>query len=215
MPRSVEASAIQFVTLAQQREAATLGIWVFLATEVLFFGGMILGYAVYRWSYPEAFAAAGRHTAIVLGTANTAVLLTSSLTMALAVAAAEARRRRLLVLLLLATAALGCAFLGIKAAEYLKDWHEHLVPALNFTFEPRLAGPAELFFLIYFATTGLHAIHLTIGIVVMLVLAARSRHDRYLGPRSTTVEIAGLYWHFVDIVWIFLFPLLYLGGRSG
>ena len=204
----------QFATEAQRREVATLGMWVFLATEVLFFGGLVMAYAAYRFLHPDAFAAASRHTAIGLGAVNTAVLLTSSATMALAVGTAEAGIRRLTSALLLATAGLGVVFLGIKAIEYAKDWHEHLVPVLDFAFTPQQAGPAELFFALYFAATGVHALHLTIGVGVMLVLAVATARGRCLGRRAVVVELGGLYWHFVDIVWIFLFPLLYLGGRA-
>jgi cytochrome c oxidase subunit III len=204
----------QFATLGQQREVATLGMWVFLATEVLFFGGLIMAYAADRFMHPAAFLEASRHTAIALGATNTAVLLTSSATMALAVGAAEAGARRLTSALLFATAALGIVFLVIKGVEYAKDWDEHLVPVLRFAFDAKTAGPAELFFALYFAATGVHALHLTIGVVVMLVLATATARGRCLGSRAVVVEVGGLYWHFVDIVWIFLFPLLYLGGRS-
>ncbi|MBA2919453.1 cytochrome c oxidase subunit 3 family protein [Sphingomonas sp. MAH-20] len=204
--------AFQYATLSQQREAATLGMWAFLATEVLFFGALIAAYSAYRTAWPAEIAAAARHTRVALGAINTAVLLTSSAFMATAVAAEEADRRRPLVLCLLATAVLGLSFIGIKGYEYWLEYREGLVPALNFDFG-RYGGIGELFFLFYFFATGLHAVHLTIGIVMVLVLAARIGAGR--PPRPPVLRMVGLYWHFVDIVWIFLFPLIYLPGRTG
>jgi cytochrome c oxidase subunit III len=215
---SVEARAVaahHFDSPVQQREAASLGMWVFLVTEVMFFGGLFLAYVVYRWSFPRAFAAASRELDIVLGTTNTAVLIASSLTMALAVRSAQRGKRRPLVLFLLLTMVLGSAFLGIKTYEYHHKFVEGLVPGAAFHFEGPEAAHAEIFFCLYFAMTGLHALHMIIGLgvlAVMLVLGARGR----FGPLyHNPVECSGLYWHFVDIVWIFLFPLLYLVGRHG
>ena len=197
----------------QQREAASLGMWVFLVTEVMFFGGLFLAYVVYRGSFPHAFAAASRELDIVLGTTNTALLLASSLTMALAVRAAQLGRRLPLVVFLALTMALGSVFLGIKMYEYHHKFVEGLFPGGAFRFSGPEAPHAEMFFCLYFAMTGLHALHMVIGLgvlAVMLVLGARGR----FGPLyHNPVECAGLYWHFVDIVWIFLFPLLYLVGR--
>jgi len=208
-------AAHHFDSPAQQREAASLGMWVFLVTEVMFFGGLFLAYAVYRWSFPRAFAAASRELDIVLGTTNTAVLIASSLTMALAVRSAQRGKRRPLVLFLLLTMVLGSVFLGIKTYEYHHKFVEGLVPGAAFHFEGEEAAHAEIFFCLYFAMTGLHALHMIIGLgvlAVMLVLGARGR----FGPLyHNPVECSGLYWHFVDIVWIFLFPLLYLVGRHG
>ena len=203
--------AFQFASAVQQREAATLGMWTFLATEVLFFGALIAGYSAYRLIHPEAFVEAARHTKIVLGTANTAILLTSSAFMATAVEANEGGSRRAAILCLAATALLGLAFLAIKGWEYELEYGEHLVPGLNFD-PARYGDVAQLFFLFYFFATGLHALHLTIGIALVGGLAARtaSAHP----PRSLTVRMIGLYWHFVDVVWIFLFPLIYLVGRN-
>ncbi len=206
--------AEQFQEPQQQQEAATLGMWVFLITEVLFFGVLFAAYMIGRVLYPDAFAAASRETDVVLGTLNTAVLLTSGFTMALAVRAAELGRRRALVILLLLTAIIGVVFLGIKGYEYYKDYHHHLVPALNFHHEGAHPGEVEYFFILYFFMTGLHAIHLTLGVItvaVMTVLSARGHFDeRYYTP----VKLTGLYWHFVDTIWIFLYPLLYLVSRT-
>ena len=204
----------QFASLAHQREVATLGIWLFLATEVLFFGGMLASYLVYRVSYPDGFAEAGRHTKIVLGTINTAVLLTSSLFMALAVRAAKLGLRRSVVLWLALTALLGVAFIGIKGFEYSKEWEEHLVPALNFAFPGEHRGPVEIFYLLYFIMTGIHALHLTVGVCLVVIMMALAWRGWFRPEWYTPIEVTGLYWHFVDIVWIFLYPLIYLVGRS-
>jgi len=207
------ALAHQFDSLGQQTEAATLGMWVFLVTEVLFFGGLFVTYAVYRSFYPAAFSAASHELDILLGGINTAVLITSSLTMALAVHAAQLGQRRLLMIFLVVTMVLGTVFLGIKAVEYYHKFAEHHVPGATFQFEREHQRHAQIFFSLYFIMTGLHAIHMIIGIGVLLVMwiwAWRGTITReYAGP----IEISGLYWHFVDIVWIFLFPLLYLIGR--
>ncbi|HTS00189.1 MAG TPA: cytochrome c oxidase subunit 3 family protein [Bacteroidota bacterium] len=202
--------AHQFETAAQQRSAATLGMWVFLATEVLFFGGMLMAYTVYRVMDAGAFALASHAQNILLGGINTAVLLTSSLTMALAVQASAAGRRRRSVLMLLLTMALGAAFLAIKAVEYGQKFAEHLVPGVDFRFAGPGAGAAQIYFILYFLLTGFHALHLTIGIGVLAVLTARAARGRYTQAYHTPVEVTGLYWHFVDIVWIFLYPLIYL-----
>jgi cytochrome c oxidase subunit 3 len=204
----------QFDDLVQQRAAATLGMWTFLTTETLFFGALFFAYAIARTLFPDAFAAASRHTSLVLGTANTAVLLTSSLTMALAVSAASMRRRNATVACLLVTAALGIAFAAIKLTEYAIDYSGHLVPVVNFAFEPAArADGAQVFFWLYFAATGLHLVHLSVGVAIVLVLAVRAYRAR--APNlDSTIEASGLYWHFVDIVWIFLYPLLYLVSRA-
>ncbi len=203
----------QFDTVEQQREASSLGMWVFLVTEILFFGGLFLAYTVYRSQYARAFAEASRHLDITLGTFNTAVLIVSSLTMALAVFSASTGRRRALLGFLLATMVLGGVFLGVKAVEYGHKFHDHLVPGSQFRFPGPYARPAEIFYSLYFAMTGLHAAHMVIGIGLLTVLVLQARKGRYGPDYNTPVEVCGLYWHFVDIVWIFLFPLLYLIGR--
>ncbi|HEX4739583.1 MAG TPA: cytochrome c oxidase subunit 3 [Allosphingosinicella sp.] len=208
---SEQPPAFQFATAAQQDEASTLGMWTFLATEVLFFGALLAGYSAYRITHPAEFAEAARHTKIVLGTANTAVLLTSSAFIATAVEMTNAGRRRAAALCLALTAALGIAFIAIKGWEYSLEYGEHLVPALNFDAD-RYGGIAQLFFLFYFFATGLHALHLAIGIALVGGLAGKSVSDR--PPETITVRMIGLYWHFVDVVWIFLFPLIYLVGRN-
>ncbi len=208
------ALAHQFDDLDQQREASSLGMWIFLVTEIMFFGGLFTGYTVYRNAYPEAFADASRRLAVVLGAVNTAVLICSSLTMALAVRSAQVGKRRAVVAFLILTILLGSTFLGIKSVEYAHKFHEHLVPGTAFTFEGRHGGNAELFFSFYFAMTGLHALHMVIGIGVLGALVVLSLRGRFSLDDYAAVENTGLYWHFVDIVWIYLFPLLYLVSRT-
>jgi cytochrome c oxidase subunit 3 len=205
--------AHQFDNLEQQKEAATLGMWAFLITEILFFGGLFMVYTVYRSTYPDAFAAASHELVVWAGTVNTAVLITSSLTMALAVHAAQLGQRRPLILFLVLTMALGCAFLGIKAFEYYTEFVEHHIPGLNYDFEPKYFRNAQLFFSLYFLMTGLHALHMIIGLGIMTFMLWWSVRGVITAEYYIPIEISGLYWHFVDIVWIFLFPLLYLIGR--
>ena len=204
--------AHQFDDAEQQHEASWLGMWVFLATEVMFFGGMFLGYTIYRSTYPAAFADASNHLDIWLGTINTAVLIGSSFTMALAVRSAQLGARKPLVLFLILTLVLGAVFLGIKFTEYYAKFEEHLVPGSTFEYTDPLAHAAEIFFSFYFAMTGMHALHMIIGLGLLTVLIVKAGRGRFSSVYNTPVELVGLYWHFVDIVWIFLFPLLYLVG---
>jgi len=214
MSEKSAAVAHQFETIEQQREAATLGMWVFLATEVLFFGGLFMGYTYTRWSYPYTFEQASHHLDATIGGINTAVLLLSSLMMALAVKSAQLGKRKPLVTYLLLTALLGMVFLGFKALEYHEDYVDHIVPGIRgFNFEGGSPRHAELFFWIYFAMTGLHAIHVTAGIIVITVMAVLAWRRSFSSEHFMSVEVTGLYWHFVDIVWVFLFPLLYLAGH--
>jgi len=203
----------QFESPAQQKEASALGMWIFLVTEILFFGGLFLAYTIYRWQNARGFAHASHHMDITLGTINTAVLICSSLTMAMAVHSAATGRRRPLLGFLGATMALGLAFLGIKAVEYTDHIRHHLFPGPGFRYAGPDARPAEMFFSLYFAMTGLHALHMVVGLGLLAVLFGLARRGRFSPGYHTPVEISGLYWHFVDIVWIFLFPLLYLIGR--
>jgi cytochrome c oxidase subunit 3 len=208
------AVAHHFDDAEQQREASTLGMWVFLATEVMFFGGLFTAYVAYRSLYPGAFGHASNHLNVTLGTVNTIALITSSLTMALAVHAAQVGRRPgTIVGWLLVTMALGGVFLGIKSYEYAHKFHEGLVPGPAFRYAGPDAPQAQLFFSLYFAMTGLHAVHMVIGVCLLSWLARAAWRGRFSGGWHTPVENCGLYWHFVDIVWIFLFPLLYLIGR--
>ncbi len=213
MPELALPLAHQFDDLEQQHEAGWLGMWIFLATEIMFFGGMFAGYAVYRSVYPGAFADASQKLEVGLGATNTIVLICSSLTMALAVHAAQVGRRRSLVGLLLATMALGLVFLGIKGIEYAHKFEHHLVPGSSFLYAEGYARDAQVFFSFYFAMTGMHALHMVIGIGLLAVLAVRAWRGAFTPQHHAGVELTGLYWHFVDIVWIFLYPLLYLIDR--
>jgi cytochrome c oxidase subunit III len=210
----------QFDDLDQQQDASNLGMWMFLATEVLFFGGLIAAYVVYRATSPDEFALASQHLKLWLGCLNTVVLLGSSLAMALGVRSAQLHRHRDLLWFLLLTMLLGACFLGIKAVEYYLEYREHLVPGWNFrlpeevlsksahdSFDPRRF---QMFFVLYFFMTGLHALHLIIGISLVGVIAYLSWRRWFSGSGATQIEVAGLYWHFVDVVWVFLYPLLYL-----
>ena len=208
--------AHHFESLEQQTESSLLGMWIFLATEILFFGGALMAYMVYRRWYPDAFALASSHIAILPGAINTAVLIFSSLTMALAVHAAQTGERTKILFFIVITMILGAAFLGIKAYEYHEKYLEGFIPGLGLEFrfpEPQYATNAQIFFSIYFVLTGLHALHMIVGLGLMtwmFIWVKKGVIDtQYFAP----IEIVGLYWHFVDIVWIFLFPLLYLIGR--
>jgi cytochrome c oxidase subunit 3 len=210
----------QFDDVDQQSEASTLGMWLFLATEVMFFGGLLTAYAIYRIRAHREFALASEELYVWIGCVNTIVLLTSSLTMALAVRAAQLRSRLECVRYLVATMVLGSAFLGIKAIEYTLDYREQLIPGLNFqvpehdhsivereNLEP---GKMQMFFVLYFFMTGLHAIHLIVGIALVGVMAWLAGRGWFSGGGAVQIEVTGLYWHFIDIVWVFLYPMLYL-----
>jgi cytochrome c oxidase subunit III len=197
--------------LARQREGAVFGIWAFLASEFLFFGALLLAYTVYRVEYPQAFAIAARETDIWYGTVNTAVLLTSSLTMAVAAQSSEAGIRRLAVACLAATAVLGLTFGVIKGFEYAEDIRKGLVPGPDFALkEPA----AQLFFALYWVLTGVHAAHLTIGVVLVSRLCLLGWARRIELRDNPEVEVTAIYWHLVDVIWIILYPLIYLPGRS-
>jgi cytochrome c oxidase subunit 3 len=203
-----------FDSFEQQREASYLGMWLFLVTEIMFFGGVFTAYVVYRAANSRAFALGSHELDITLGTTNTAVLIGSSLTMALAVWAAQKGKGKLSALYTLATIALGLVFLGIKVVEYSAKFEHHLFPGPNFHWAGSEPAGVEMFFNLYFILTGLHAAHMVIGIGVLLVVAALAWRGAFTKENHNLVECVGLYWHFVDIVWIFLFPLLYLLGRN-
>ena len=211
MPKS-PAIAEQFEELPQQHLADQLGMWVFLATEVMFFGGLFACYTVYRFTNPEIFVQASHHLGLALGGINTAVLLCSSLTMALAVRSIQLGQRWATIGLLLATCLLGVVFLGIKGYEYHEKFVEHLVPGAGFHYDLPNGAKAQVFFWLYFAMTGLHGLHVLAGVLVLFTVAILVWTGRVDRQRYMTVEVAGLYWHFVDIVWVFLYPLLYLAG---
>jgi len=214
LPPSAVVVARQFDDAQQQRIASDLGMWVFLATEVLFFGALFAAYTASRVQQPEAFAIASRLTNVTLGSINTGVLLTSSLMMALAVRATKLGLSRASIGFMCATVALGIAFLAIKGTEYYFDYREHLVPALNFSHEGPHAGGVERFFYLYFFMTGVHSVHMIIGVATVSVLVVMAWRRHFTPDYFTPVELGGLYWHLVDVVWIFLYPLLYLVSRS-
>lgn len=202
-----------FDDAGQQKEASTLGMWTFLITEILFFGGLFATYVVYRTRFPEAWAAGSDHLDVTLGAVNTAILIGSSLTMALAVHSAQIGKNRLLIIFLILTVVLGSAFLGIKAVEYHHKYEEHHIPGPSFSYPGPIEGQVQLFFALYFAMTGMHALHMVVGVGLLINLIRQARHKRFSPAYNTPVDMVGLYWHFVDIVWVFLFPLLYLLGR--
>jgi len=211
------ASALQhqFDDPLQQYDSSTLGMWTFLLTEIMFFGGMFGAYTIYRYKYPEAFASTSHYMDLTLGAINTAVLICSSFTMALAVRAAQLGRKRAIIGFLLGTLALGTVFLVIKGVEYHEKYVEHHIPGPSFSYpeHPEYAHTAQILFFLYFAMTGMHAIHMIVGVGLLTTLLVMTIRNRFSANFYTPVEMIGLYWHFVDIVWIFLFPLLYLIGQ--
>ena len=212
-----------FATAEQQKDAASLGMWVFLVTEVMFFGGMFCAYLVYRYWYFGDFGAASSSLNLALGTANTVVLICSSLTVAMAVRCAQVGKQKAIVVYLLLTIVLGLAFLGVKAKEYKDKFDENHVPGqASFHLDgsiprhpdiPVDQRHAQIYFSLYFAMTGMHALHMIIGVGLFVFLAYKASKGAYSPVYYTPLENAGLYWHFVDIVWIYLFPLLYLIDR--
>ena len=199
-----------FHSMEQQFEASILGMWIFLVTEIMFFGGLFMAYIVYRWMYPEAWASASNHLNVAMGGGNTLVLICSSVTMVLAVRAAQTGSRRGQINWLIWTILLGTTFLVVKYFEYAEKFEHNLVPGPNF--DPALAAPEQIFFALYFIMTGIHALHMVVGIGIMSVILWMAWRGRFSPEYYAPVEVSGLYWHFVDIVWIFLFPLLYLLG---
>jgi cytochrome c oxidase subunit 3 len=208
---------VQFDTEAQQKNASTLGMWIFLITEIMFFGGMFAVYTIYRSWYPDVYAIASSSLNEIIGALNTGVLLLSSFTMVMAVRAAQLGQQRAIVMFLILTLLFGGIFLGVKAYEWNEKFEEHHIPGqAAFHLDgvlPADQGHAQLFFSIYFAMTGLHALHMVIGVALLLTLIVQARKGRFSASYYTPVDVAGLYWHFVDIIWIFLFPLLYLIDR--
>lgn len=202
-----------FHSMEQQLEASTLGMWVFLVTEVMFFGGLFMAYIVYRNMYPHAWVEASHELNWKLGGLNTGVLICSSITMALAVRAAMIGHRTQQLVNLVLTMALGSVFLIVKYFEYKAKFEHHLVPGPNFN--PALEQGMQIFFSLYFMMTGIHALHMVIGLGIMAYITWQAWKGTYNSEYFAPVEVSGLYWHFVDIVWIFLFPLLYLLGAHG
>jgi cytochrome c oxidase subunit 3 len=201
----------QFDDRPQQREAATLGMWTFLGTEVLFFGALFLAYTMYRHFYFTDFAAGSKRTDVFFGTLNSVILLTSSFSMALGVRAANLGNLKDAIRGLGFTILLGLSFLVVKGFEYHKDIADHLVPGPDFN--SALPVHAQIFFWLYWTMTGLHGVHVIVGLIVLSVITLNTRNTPQIKVKSTTIELAGLYWHFVDIVWLYLYPLLYLVNR--
>jgi cytochrome c oxidase subunit 3 len=203
----------QFATPDQQRETASIGMWVFLITEVMLFGGLFMAYTVYRLSNPQAFDEGSKEMEIILGAVNTAVLICSSFTMALAVHSAETGNRRLLTIFLISTMIIGAIFLGIKFTEYYLHYQDHKVPGFWFEYHGHQNfAKVQMFFVFYFIMTGLHALHMTIGIGMLLVLLYRTLLGSFSASYHTTIDLGGLYWHFIDIVWVFLYAIFYIPG---
>jgi cytochrome c oxidase subunit 3 len=205
-----EQPEVQYDTLERQESTARFGMWVFLGSELLLFAGLLALYAAYRFSYPDDFRAAAEHANVLIGTTNTYVLLTSSLTVALALAAAKAEHRRRALVLLAITIALGIAFDVLKGVEYVQHWHDGFRFGRWYAYAPLPQHGAVLYFTLYYALTGLHALHVTIGVGVLAFMWIRIWSGGVSVRRVTGLELGGLYWHFVDVVWIFLWPLLYL-----
>ena len=215
MPSRVIEPEIQFANLDQQGETAQLGMWVFLVNETLFFGALIFTYFLYRISYPHDFAVAGKDAVLWCGSVNLVLLLTSSLTMVLAINAGAQGGRRDMVYWLIATAALGTIFLCVKGFEYHLDFQDKVVPAVNYVMKPGEGPAGELFWVFYWVATGLHAIHLSIGIgLVLYMLLWRIRRGEITPEYYAPLEVVGIYWSFVDVVWLILYPCIYLVGRS-
>lgn len=208
---------IQYEDMEQQNESYVVGMWTFLVTEIMFFGALFLAYLTYRTLYPAVFMAAHHELDVKLGAVNTVLLLTSSFSMAMAVWAAQTKQRTIEILGILVTMGFAFGFLIIKGFEWAAKFEHHLVPGPNFHWPPpgyeSIAvppGKAQMFFCLYFAMTGLHAIHVIIGILIMAVLLVLIWRKSHLVRYYMPIEMTGLYWHFVDVVWIFLFPLFYL-----
>jgi cytochrome c oxidase subunit 3 len=197
--------------MAQQLEASILGMWVFLVTEVMFFGGMFMAYILYRNMYPDAWLAGSQELNEVLGGINTLVLICSSLSMAMAVRMAQVGNRKWLINNLVLTMVFGTVFLVVKYFEYAAKFEHHLVPGAHF--DPTRDQAQQLYFSIYFMMTGIHALHMIVGLGIMGTILWMAIKNRFSPEYFAPVEVSGLYWHFVDIVWIFLFPLLYLIGK--
>ncbi len=216
MPHStVLRPEVQYATLDQQGATAELGMWVFLVNETIFFGALIFTYFLYRMTYPHEFAVAGRDAVLWCGTVNFVILLTSSLTMVIAINAAAQGERRAMIWWLVATVALGCVFLGVKGLEYYLDFQDKVVPAVNYLPKLGEGRAGELFWVFYWVATGLHAIHLSVGIgLVLYVLLLKIPRGEITPAYYTPLEVIGIYWSFVDTVWLFLYPSIYLIGRS-
>jgi cytochrome c oxidase subunit 3 len=202
----------QFSSPEQQRETTTIGMWIFLMTEVMLFGGLFVAYTVYRLSHPQAFDIGSSEMEATIGAVNTAVLICSSLTMALAVYSSEVGNQKRLMLYLVLTMAMGALFLILKMSEYYDHWRDHKVPGFWFVQQGAHAPGVQMFFVFYFVMTGVHALHMTIGLGVLSVLLFRTFLGSFTAEYHTPVDMGGLYWHFIDVVWVFLYAIFYIPG---
>lgn len=205
----------QFANPDQQREVASFGMWIFIISEMMLFGGLFMAFTVYRMYYPHAFDHGSSEMNIVLGAINTAVLICSSFTMALSVFSASTGNRRMTSIFLLLTMFIGLVFLGIKFTEYYQHYLEHKAPAVWFNASGPDAGKEQLFFVFYFVMTGLHALHMIVGEGLLGFTLIRNWADEFSAAYYTPVEVAGLYWHFIDIIWVFLYAIFYISGLHG
>jgi cytochrome c oxidase subunit III len=202
----------QFATPTQQRQTASIGMWIFLATEVMLFGGLFTAFTVYRLSNPSGFDTGSAHMEIVLGAVNTAVLICSSFTIALAVWSAETGNQRFVALFLILTMTIGAVFLAIKFTEYYLHYQDHKVPGFWFEYSGVNPRSVQMFFVFYFIMTGLHALHMTVGLGILSVLLFRTFVGSFSAEYHTPIDLGGLYWHFIDIVWVFLYAIFYIPG---
>jgi len=204
---------MQFSSPAHQADTALAGMWLFLATEVMFFGGLFFIWLVYRHVHAVGFAAATQCTSLLIGATNTLILLASSLAFTLGVLAARKGDHRTLLRLSMVTAALGLVFIVLKGVEWAQDVAAHLFPGAGFGIGGTDAGGAQLFYAFYFVATGLHAVHMLVGVALVLWIAWGAQRRRFGPAWNTPVEVVGLYWSFVDLIWVVLFSLIYVSGR--
>ena len=205
--------AHQFTTVDQQRRTGTLGMWAWLLTELLLFAGLFLTAAVLRILYPSSVQAASQHLKMWIGAINTVLLITSSLTMTAGIELSKMGRNRDTARALLITGALGAAFMLLKSYEYYSDYAEHMMPFLNRPYALAGDNASQLFVSLYYVATLLHAAHLTIGIATVATMAWLVRRAGYLTKHQNRIESVGLYWHFIDLIWIIAYPTLYLVNR--
>jgi cytochrome c oxidase subunit 3 len=211
----VSAEAIEnpgghFGSAASREHAAHLGMWVFLGTEVLLFASLFAAYGVYRMAYPQVFIEARHHMEIALGTINTVILVTASILVAMSIWAVRRQRRQLAYLLLVGSVLLGLGFLGVKGVEYARHVHEGSMPGAWYSLQTFKLPGAGMYFTLYFLLTGVHAIHVTIGVALLAVMALKVRSGQLSAAYHTPLELSGMYWHLVDMIWLFLWPMLYL-----
>lgn len=205
--------AEQFDDAEQQEKTASIGMWVFLSTEILFFGGLFLSYIVYRTTYPAAFTEGVRLTNHLLGLMDAAILLASSFTMSLGVRAIQDGRQKALIFFLVFSIILGLSFLSLKGLEYHEHIVDHLFPGPDFN--RQLPYGVEMFFVLYFLMTGLHAVHMTVGVGLLIVMTWQAAKSKFSAEYYNPVEVCGLYWSFVDIIWIWLYSLFYIAHWKG